>query len=112
SRPDLILMDLAMPVLDGLAAARKIRDLAPNPNIPMVAISAFSTSGFFQAAHHAGFVGYVTKPVDFERMDELIETRVGGRLRAPAGASLAFRQRVARSNQFVFRHHCPLTTAR
>jgi CheY-like chemotaxis protein len=77
SRPDLILMDLAMPVLDGLAAARKIRELAPNPYIPMVAITAFSTSGFLQAAHDVGFDGYLTKPVDFARLDELIKTLLG-----------------------------------
>jgi CheY-like chemotaxis protein len=74
SRPDLILMDLAMPVLDGLAAAKKIREQAPHPYIPMVAITAFSTSGFLQAAHDVGFDGYLTKPVDFDRMDELIKT--------------------------------------
>ncbi|HKA22106.1 MAG TPA: response regulator [Blastocatellia bacterium] len=78
SRPNLILMDLAMPVLDGLAAARKIRELAPSPRIPLVAISAFSTSGFLQAAHDVGFDGYLTKPVDFARMDELIKTLIEG----------------------------------
>jgi len=77
SRPDLILMDLAMPVLDGLAAARKIRELALSPYIPMVAVSAFSTSGFLQAAHDVGFDGYLTKPIDFARMDELIKTLIG-----------------------------------
>ena len=74
SRPDLILMDLSMPVLDGLGAAKKIREQAPYPYIPMVAVTAFSTSGFLQAAHDVGFDGYLTKPIDFDRMDELIKT--------------------------------------
>jgi CheY-like chemotaxis protein len=77
SRPDLILMDLAMPVLDGLAAARRIREESPSPYIPIIAITAFSTSGFLQAAHDVGFDGYLTKPVDFDRMDELIKTLLG-----------------------------------
>ena len=77
SRPDLILMDLAMPVLDGLAAARRIREESPSTYIPIIAITAFSTSGFLQAAHDVGFDGYLTKPVDFDRMDELIKTLLG-----------------------------------
>ena len=74
SRPDLILMDLAMPVLDGLAATRRIREEPSAPYIPIVAITAFSTSGFLQAAHDVGFDGFLTKPIDFEKMDELIKT--------------------------------------
>ena len=74
SRPDLILMDLAMPVLDGLAATRRIRAETPAPYIPIIAITAFSTSGFLQAAHDVGFDGFLTKPIDFEKMDELIRT--------------------------------------
>ena len=74
SRPDLILMDLSMPVLDGLAATRRIREETPSPYIPIIAITAFSTSGFLQAAHDAGFDGYLTKPIDFDIMDDLIKT--------------------------------------
>jgi CheY-like chemotaxis protein len=73
SRPDLILMDLAMPVLDGLGATKRIRE-ETTPYIPIIAITAFSTSGFLQAAHDVGFDGYLTKPIDFDRMDDLIKT--------------------------------------
>src|SRR6185503_2235160 len=74
SRPDLILMDLAMPVLDGLAATKRIREEMPNAYIPIIAITAFSTSGFLQAAHDVGFDGFLTKPIDFDKLDELIRT--------------------------------------
>ena len=74
TRPDLILMDLTMPVLDGLAATKQIREDSAPAYIPIVAISGLSTSGFLQAAHDVGFDGYLTKPVDFDRMDELIKT--------------------------------------
>ena len=77
SRPDLILMDLAMPVLDGLAATRRIREEMPNAYIPIIAITAFSTSGFLQAAHDVGFDGFLTKPIDFDKLDELIRTLLG-----------------------------------
>ena len=50
SRPDVILMDLAMPVLDGLGAARQIRGDSSLPYIPMIAITAFDTGGFLHAA--------------------------------------------------------------
>lgn len=73
TRPDLILMDLSMPVLDGLGATRRIREESPSQYIPIIAITAFSTSGFLQAAHDAGVDGYLTKPIDFKRMDDLIK---------------------------------------
>ncbi len=78
SRPDLILMDIAMPVLDGLGAARKIRADSSLPYIPIIAISAFNTGGFLQAAYDVGFDGYLTKPIDFDRMIDLIKSLLAG----------------------------------
>ena len=72
ARPDLILMDIAMPHLDGLGAARRIRALEGFGDTPIVAITAFDTSGFQRAAFDAGFDGYLTKPLDFARLDGLI----------------------------------------
>ena len=74
SRPDLILMDLAMPVLDGLGAARRIRADSSLPYIPIIAITAFDTGGFLRAAYDVGFDGYLTKPVDMDRMISLIRS--------------------------------------
>jgi len=51
SNPDIILMDIGMPVLDGLGAARKMRDDPVLSKIPIVAISAFNTDGFLRAAY-------------------------------------------------------------
>lgn len=70
--PDIILMDIGMPELDGLAAARKIRETDALRTVPIIAITAFSTGGFQQAARDAGFDGYLTKPIDFERLHELM----------------------------------------
>lgn len=72
ARPDLILMDIAMPELDGLSAVRKIRSLPELQHVPVVALTAFSTSGFRQAAYEAGFDAYLTKPLDFDRLNSLI----------------------------------------
>lgn len=79
SRPDLILMDLAMPVLDGLGAARRIRADSSLPYIPIIAITAFSTGGFLRAAYDVGFDGYLTKPIDFDRMTNLIKNLLANR---------------------------------
>jgi CheY-like chemotaxis protein len=72
ARPDLILMDIAMPHLDGLGATRRIRDTGGLKHVPVVAITAFDTSGFRKAAFDAGFDGYLTKPIDFERLGTLV----------------------------------------
>jgi CheY-like chemotaxis protein len=70
--PDIILMDIGMPGLDGLGATRKIRENEALREIPVIAITAFSTDGFRRAAYDAGFSGYLTKPLDFERLHTLI----------------------------------------
>ncbi|MBA2340725.1 MAG: response regulator [Pyrinomonadaceae bacterium] len=74
--PDLILMDIHMPELDGLAATRRLREQTELQKIPVVALTAFSTEGFQKAAFDAGLDGYLTKPVDFERLIKLINTLI------------------------------------
>lgn len=71
-RPNIILMDIGMPELDGLGATRKIREDAGLRAIPVVAVTAFSTSGFRRAAYDVGFDGYLTKPIDFQQLHELM----------------------------------------
>jgi CheY-like chemotaxis protein len=75
--PDLIIMDLAMPEVDGLESTRQIRQDADLKDIPVIAITAFSTDGFRRAAHETGFDGYLTKPVDFSRLHDLIGRLIG-----------------------------------
>ena len=79
--PNLILMDINLPELDGLAATRRIRDLDGLRDVPVVAITAFGTEGFQRAAYDAGVSGYLTKPIDFDRMHQLI-----ARLLSPEGS--------------------------
>lgn len=74
AKPDIILMDIAMPQVDGLEATRQIRENADLRSIPVIAITAYSTGGFQRAAHDAGFDGYLTKPLDFGRLHSLIES--------------------------------------
>ena len=78
ARPDLILMDIAMPQQDGLAATRRIREETELKDVPVVALTAFDTDGFRQAAFDAGFNGYLTKPIDFERLNKLMGMLLSG----------------------------------
>jgi CheY-like chemotaxis protein len=70
--PNLILMDINLPTLDGLGATRRIRENDSLRDVPIVAITAFGTEGFQRAAYDAGLSGYLTKPIDFDRMHLLI----------------------------------------
>lgn len=71
-RPHLILMDLSLPLLDGLAATRRIRQNQDLKRIPIIAVSAHDTSDFHADALAAGCNDYVTKPIDFEQLEELL----------------------------------------
>jgi CheY-like chemotaxis protein len=79
--PNLILMDINLPTLDGLGATRRIRETDRLRDVPIVAITAFGTEGFQRAAYDAGVSGYLTKPIDFDRMHQLI-----ARLLSPPGS--------------------------
>ena len=70
--PHLILMDINLPTLDGLGATRRIRETEGLRDVPIVAITAFGTEGFQRAAYDAGLSGYLTKPIDFDRLHLLI----------------------------------------
>jgi CheY-like chemotaxis protein len=71
-RPQLILMDLSLPQLDGLAATRRIRQHAELRDVPIVAVSAHDTADFHADALAAGCNDYVTKPIDFDQLEELL----------------------------------------
>jgi len=70
--PNLILMDLSLPVIDGLAATRLIRKLPELKSTPIIAVSAHDTSDFQSEAIEAGCNTYVTKPIDFYELEVLI----------------------------------------
>jgi CheY-like chemotaxis protein len=74
TRPDIILMDIAMPGVDGLEATRKLRADEMLRSIPVIALTAYNTGGFRRAAADAGFDGYLTKPINFDRLHELIQS--------------------------------------
>jgi CheY-like chemotaxis protein len=70
--PNVILMDINLPNLDGLGATRRIRETEGLRDTPVIAITAFGTEGFQRAAYDVGVSGYLTKPIDLDRMHQLI----------------------------------------
>ena len=70
--PDLILMDLALPVIDGWEATRKLKASPRTRAIPVIAVSSHAMSGDRETALAAGCDDYDTKPIEFERLLEKI----------------------------------------
>ncbi len=77
--PDLILLDLGLPVLDGWEAARLLKAEERTRAIPVIALSAHAMAGDRAHALEAGCDDYDTKPVDFARLLVRIEALLGGR---------------------------------
>jgi len=74
--PDLILMDISMPVMDGLTATRKIRTTRLGAHIPIIAITAYGKQ-FYKKAVEAGCNDLIEKPVDFETLETKLEQYLG-----------------------------------
>ena len=64
SIPDLILMDIALPGMDGLTLTRKLKTDSRFRNVPIVALTAFAIKGDDAKVTAAGCAGYITKPID------------------------------------------------
>jgi two-component system cell cycle response regulator DivK len=72
--PDLILMDLNMPEMDGLEATERIRECRELcKDVVILAVTAHDTYGMKEAALEAGCDGYLTKPIDFDHLQEIID---------------------------------------
>jgi len=76
--PKIILMDLSLPFIDGLAATRRIRNLPGLKKVPIVAVSAHDTADFHHEALAAGCDAYLTKPIDFSELEEVIRRMIAG----------------------------------
>ena len=70
--PDIILMDLNMPRCDGLAATRRIRRQPEMRHVPILAVTAYDTYGMRAAALEAGCDDFITKPINFEQLNNML----------------------------------------
>ena len=76
-RPDLVLLDIDMPVLDGLSVIRKIRQEPDLADLPVVAVTSFAMQGDRDKAMAAGFTGYITKPVRAVALRQEVQQLLG-----------------------------------
>ena len=76
-RPDLILMDLSLPRIDGWEATRRIKANEGLAQIPIIALTAHAMQGDEESARAAGCNDYLTKPIDEDKLFALLEKYLG-----------------------------------
>ena len=74
--PDLVLMDLSMPVMDGLAATRVIRGFDGTTKLPIIAVTAYGES-YYRQAMEAGCDELINKPLDFDTLAPVLQQYLG-----------------------------------
>jgi len=77
-RPDLILMDVQLPGMDGLEATKKLKEEPTTRDIPVVAVTSYAMKGDREKALAAGCSGYITKPIDKDTFVQEVATVLGG----------------------------------
>ena len=76
--PDLVLMDLQLPGIDGTETLHRLRQDTLGPDVPVVAVTAFAMAEDKERAARAGFDGYIEKPISVRALPGQIETFLGG----------------------------------
>jgi CheY-like chemotaxis protein len=99
TQPDILLLDIGMPVLDGFAVVRKIRENARLASLPVVAVTAYAMTGDREKILDSQFDGYLSKPVNsrllFEEVDRLLSKGAGVSQNQASGSEPSSKTRVA-----------------
>ena len=77
--PDLIVMDIQLPGMDGLEATKKLKEQPNTADIPVIAVTSYAMKGDREKALAAGCAGYVTKPIDKNIFIEEVAARLGAK---------------------------------
>ena len=86
-KPDLILMDMNMPELDGWEATRQIKAQPESSHVPVIALTAHAMAGDRARALEAGCAEYHTKPIEFPKLLSQIEALLQGAVARPESAT-------------------------
>lgn len=105
-RPDLILMDLALPEFDGFETIRRIRRIDGFQNTPIIVLTAYTEQSAYETAFRAGTTCFMGKPVDFDELTELLAQILGDGNRGISKDSRPPAQRA------VFRTEMPVSSLR
>jgi len=73
SPPDILLLDLGMPVLDGFATMRKLRENPSHSKLPVLAVTAYAMQGDRERILDSGFDGYLSKPIDSAALSKALD---------------------------------------
>jgi CheY-like chemotaxis protein len=84
-RPDLIVMDIQLPGMDGLEATRKLKEQPATADIPVIAVTSYAMKGDREKALAAGCAGYVTKPIDKNTFIQEVATQLGNKSKTEDG---------------------------
>ena len=84
-RPDLIVMDIQLPGMDGLEITRKLKEKPATADIPVIAVTSYAMKGDREKALAAGCVGYVTKPIDKKIFIDEVAAHLGNKSRIEDG---------------------------
>ncbi len=77
-RPDLILLDIQMPVMDGFTALQVFRGIPETRDVKVIALTSFAMAGDREKILNAGFDDYIAKPVDTRRLPLIIKKHLRG----------------------------------
>lgn len=84
-RPDLIVMDIQLPGIDGLEATRKLKEQPATADIPVIAVTSYAMKGDREKALAAGCAGYVTKPIDKNTFIQEVAAHLGSKSKTEDG---------------------------
>lgn len=78
-RPDLILLDISLPKLDGYEVAKRLKNMEEFQDIPIIAFTAHAMKGDREKVIAAGFEGYISKPVNVRELPEQVRSFIRGK---------------------------------
>lgn len=78
-KPDLVLMDISLPTIDGLQATRELRSQSEFQNLPIIVVSGYDNQETLNRVQACGATSYISKPIEFDDLKKMIEKHLAER---------------------------------